>query len=219
MASAAKTTALDVLTELQSVPYGQGQGDLGPGGALNRTSSDEYIRCYVRNWSASVERDFVYEAVSQYQGGEKSRELAMQKGENFNLEELREKHRLGHQSDIIHRGVKAIPKVELKFDGKYFPVTASKDPKKDPEWIGIPQGVMDLYYGNYDRLHSLDKNEANKELELVRGRRRTDPCIRRNARGDNTNKFGYLEFKREVIEPSALAVDADHVFTEDFIEV
>lgn len=215
----AKQNALEALTDLLAVPWGQGPGEVGPGGAINRTSSDEYIRCYVRNWSAQLERDYVFEAISQYQGGEKSKELAMKKGDDFDLVSLREKHRLGQNADIIHHGVKAIPKVEMKFDGKYFTIPASKDPKKDPEWIGIPQGVMDLYYGNYDRIHGLDKNEANKELELVRGRRRYDPCIRKNARGENTNKFGYLEFRREIIEPSAMAVDADHVFTEDFIEV
>ena len=217
--TATKMTRAEVLEEIQAVPYGQAPGDLSPGGALNRTASDDYVRCFVRNWSANIERDFVFESVSQYQGGEKSRALAMAKGEDFNLQELRDAHRNGHNADIIHRGIKPVAAIDLKFDSKYFRVPASKDPKKDPEWVPIPQGVMDLYYGNADRLASSDKREANDELERVRSFRKYDPCIRRNARGENMNKFGFLEFKREIIEPSVVAVDTDSIFTDDYIEV
>lgn len=208
------------LQGIMDTPYGQASGDLAPGGAINRTAADDYVRCYVRNWSANIERTYVFEYVSQYRGGEKSKALANAKAEDFNLEALQIRHHNGQAADILERGVKStVVPASLEFDSKKFLVPPSKDGKKEPEWQSIPSGAMYIYFGDPDRLNSPDRVIANNERERIAAKFRYDPCIRKDARGENTNKYGFLEFKREIIEPSSLAVDADSIYAHDHIEV
>jgi hypothetical protein len=207
-----------VLADLASTPIGQAPGDPIPGMAYNRAPSDDYIRHYVRNWSGNEKRRYIKEYVSLFGGGEETAKEKKEKGEPFSIEELRAKISRGQDANILAEGVKAAP-VLLKGGGDQFLIEPSKDPKKDPPWVPITPSVYDLYYGNYDRLHGGDAREAARELESLALRRRVDPCIRVDKHGRHQNPFGFLEFKREVIEPKTMAVDAEQIFAGEYVEV
>jgi hypothetical protein len=217
-AKIANTSINAVLQDLVATPIGTLPGDPTPGLAYNRTAGDDYIRCFVRNWSNNKDRKYIKEYVSLYGGGEQTAREKREKGEPFNIEELRAKISRGHEANILADGLKPAPAL-LKFDGKQFLIEPSKNPKQEPPWVPIPAGLMDLYYGNYERLHGNDAREAAREIESVQLRRRVDPCVRLDKQGRPINPFGYLEFKREIIEPKSLAVDADEVFAGEYIEV
>jgi hypothetical protein len=207
-----------VLQDLAAVPIGQAPGDPTPGLAYNRSPGDDYVRCFVRNWSGNKDRRYIKEHISLFGGGEQTAKEKREKGEPFNVEEIRAKISRGQDANILTEGLKSAPAL-LTFDGKQFLIEPSKDPKKEPPWVPIPSGLMDLYYGNVERLHGNDAREASREMEAVQLRRRVDPCVRLDKQGRMVNPYGYLEFKREIIEPQKMAVDAEQVFAGEYIEV
>lgn len=206
-----------VLESLQQTPLGQAPGDPRPGLALNYSESSELIKCYVRNWSGNIKRKFIVDHISPYRGGERTAELMREKAQPFDVEKLRAQAARGTDASIKDYAIKPVA-VKLQFNQMLFLVDPSKDPKKDPEWVPIPQGVMDLYYGNWERLEGLDARERAREIERVQFRRQ-DVCIRKNKAGVNENEYGFLEFKREIMQPMQVAVDAEMVFTDDYVEV
>jgi len=206
-----------VLQSFNQKPFGTEAGDPTNGVVLNRSEASEYVKCFVRNWSGNRERKYIKEVISWRNGGQRAAAEAKKLGEDFDLKALRAEAYLGQDPSIIAEGI--LPRTAvLLFDNKRFEIHPSKDPKKDPEWTPIPQGVMDLYFGNPDRLMSEDNRERVAELEAVRARRK-DYCVRPGSRNQNTNPFGYLEFKREIILPQALAIDTDQVYADDYVEV
>lgn len=217
MAASQFATVNDVLKSFNSKPMGQEAGDPTSGVVLNRNEASEYVKCFVRNWSGTKERQYIKETISWRQGGQRAATEAKKLGEDFQLQNKRAEAYAGQDPSVIDTAV--VPRTAvLLFDNKRFEIPFSKDPKKEPEWLPIPQGVMDLYYGNPDRLESEDHRERTLEIESVRSRRK-DYCVRLNQRGENTNPFGYLEFKREIILPTALAIDTDQVYADDYVEV
>ena len=217
-AKIANTSMSAVLQDLVSTPLGSAPGDPTPELAYNRAPGDDLVRWFVRNWSGNQSRRYIKEYVSLFGGGEVTAKEKQAKGEPFSIEDLRSKIARGQDASIVADGTKAVPAI-LTGDSKKFLIEPSKDPKKEPPWIPITGTVFDLYYGNYDRIHGGDAREAAKELESLALRRRVDPVIRFDKKGRPTNPFGYLEFKREVMEPKTMAVDAEEVFAGEYIEV
>jgi hypothetical protein len=214
----AQMTSLNsVLESLSSRPFGQAPGDPVAGAAMNRNDEAEYTKCYARNWSNSRERRYITEAISWLRGGQKAEQLAKKTGEDFEMPYKRREAYAGQDPSVTAVEIKPVEAV-LQFDNSRFIIPPAKDAKKEPEWIAIPQGVMDLYYGNWERLNSPNARERAQEMEAVKGRRK-DYCVRLDARGQNTNEFGFLEFKREIIARENIAIDSDSVFPDNYVEV
>lgn len=211
---AALASVNQVLESLQANPFGADPSDPKAGLAMNQGS--EYVKCFVRNWSANRERRFITEHISWLKGGERAAKAAKLQGEDFELDKKRKEAYLGQNPSVTEVAIKPVSAI-LQFDSQQFIVPASDNAKKDPEWVPIPQGVFDLYYGNWERLNSTDAKERALEAEAVAIRRR-DVCLRMN-KGQNTNEFGFLEFKREIIPHQSIAIDSDMVFSDSYVEV
>jgi hypothetical protein len=217
-AKIANTSMSAVLQDLVSTPLGSAPGDPTPELAYNRAPSEDLIRYFVRNWSGNKNRRYIKEYVSLFGGGEQTAKEKKEKGEPFSIEELRAKISRGQDASIVADGTKAIPAI-LTGNSQKFLVEPTKNPKEDPPWVPITGTVYDLYYGNFERLHGGDPREAAREMESLALRRRVDPVMRVDKHGRPTNPFGFLEFKREVMEPKTMAVDAEEVFAGEYIEV
>ena len=88
---------------------------------------------------------------------------------------------------------------------------------------------MDLYYGNWKRLHEMSPKERSNELESVRARRR-DFVVRRpvnedfmkenkEVAADKDNDYAFLVFDRQVVKPTSVAIDLERVYAGRAMEV
>lgn len=200
----------DVMRSLQSSPLGTGDMEGGLQAPFN--APREHVVVKVRNLSALQKRRYVIEPISWLRGGEQYADEMQQKGKFVNLETLQK--RAAHGADVSPTEVAVKPvDVFLTFDNAhyYVPAVDDKTGEKAP-WVDVPDGVYDLYVGNFQRLN--DPRERAKELERVKSRRK-DYVVRA---GDK-NEYAFLEFSYEVIQPTAIAVDKERIYAGEVVEV
>lgn len=203
-----------VFESLEAEPLGTKVGE----GMFGRvvSGSKEYVKVRVRNLSATQSRKYLKEAISFLRGGERTAGENAAAGKHMELTELREAAKRGLDPSVYEEGIKPVDAM-LTFDNDRY-VIPSHDEKGNPApWTDVPEGCYDLYVGNYSRLNSADPRERSQELARASSRRR-DVCIR-DAKGRNENPFGFLEFEREVIRPTAIAIDDDQIYAENLVEV
>jgi hypothetical protein len=118
--------------------------------------------------------------------------------------------------EVVHP-VKAV----VKFNGQSFIIPPAANAGEEPEPVVIPDGAWDLYCGSYERMNGGDMRERADELMRLQSRfgSNRDPVIRLNAMGENENPFGYLEFIRTPVIPSASVIDANMLRAGDIAEV
>ena len=80
----------------------------------------------------------------------------------------------------------------------------------------MPEGVYDLYCGNYLRMHNGDERERADEISKLHSRVRDLRC---EGPEDMRNPDGVLEFIREEIAMDSGFAREDRVYADDLMEV
>lgn len=206
-----------IMESLRQTPLGGGDNEGGLQAPFN--APKKYVRVKVRNISAVQERNHIIESVSWLRGGEDHYEQLAAAGKGGGVVSIDALHRMaaaGRDASIVEYGMAPID-VVLTFDNGQYLVPHTGDGKigeagEPAPWVEVPDGIYDLYVGNHDRL--LDPRERAKELERVKSRRK-DFVVRQGEK----NKWAFLEFSYEVIEPIAVAVDSERIYNGEVVEV
>lgn len=218
--------AAQMFQQISATPYGKGQSDAAFSRPFNNT--DETVIVRVRNLSALRPRRVYTDHIGMWRGGEKYAYEQQQKGRQVNLDLLyAQAMRGGRDVNPTEDVISPIDAI-LTFDGKPYMVVAKDEKGKPAPWCDVPEGVLDLYFGNWKRLQ--DPRERAHELERVRARRR-DFCVRTlnvaiddlaksgEEAADRDNPFAFLVFDRKVVEPISVAVDMERVYAGKAMEV
>lgn len=203
------------MNSLRQSPLGTGDGEGSLQAPFN--ASKVIARVRVRNLSAIRKREHIIEPVSWLRGGEEHYDELAKAGKLPGTSSIESLHRMaahGREASITNYEIAPVD-VLVTFDSGQY-VIPHTDPKTGEEapWIEVPDGVYDLYVGNYQRLK--DPMERAKEIERVKNRRR-DLVVREGDK--DKNKWAFLEFSYEEIKPIAVAVDAERIYAGEVVEV
>lgn len=210
-----RSAKAQVAADLGMQPLGTGGGEPGQVAA---NATKDIVLVKVRNLSAVHARRCVIERVSFVRGGEQYEGDVRResKGRNvIDLNALRARAMFDDVSPTVEK-IEAI-NVALTFDSGLYLVPAyaeghEGDPEHAAPWVEVPDGVYDLYVGNFQRLN--DPRERSKEIERVKSRR-LDVVLRPGAK----NPWAFMEFQRQVVRPMPTAVDAERIYSGDLVEV
>lgn len=168
----------------------------------------------VKNYSARYPRKIVKTAVSWWRGADN----------------IPEKERNGATVEAIQREALNVDKTKyekkikpttalLMHDGKNYAVPPAASADEEPPAVIVPEGLYDLYCGNYARMNSADINERVDEANRLAMRRagKDSPVIQYDAEGNHVS--GFLEFIREEVRPQAAKLDAAKLRSGDIEEV
>ena len=217
---------------VNSSPYGQAPEDAAHRRPFNTT--DETIVVNVRNLSAIRPRRIIVDYISMFRGGERWAQEQLEQGRQVNLDMLYSQMAKFGDSPATRNVQPTVVKIEpidgfLTWDGMPYLVPSHDEHGKPAPWCKIPEGVMDLYYGNWKRLHEMSPKERSNELESVRARRR-DFVVRRpvnedfmkenkEVAADKDNDYAFLVFDRQVVKPTSVAIDMERVYAGRALEV
>jgi hypothetical protein len=97
-------------------------------------------------------------------------------------------------------------------------VDARSGEECDAPWIGIPEAVFYLYYGNWEMLNTGDDREYTGEIERLNARfgsGRANIYVRHDREGNEIdNPFAYIEFMREEIKTAPVSGDVRKLFAK-----
>ena len=197
-----------IFRSLSSTPLGQGDGEQ----KLLRPYNDgpRTVTTYARNWSALKKRRVVREAISWRRGGEKSVAKGGPLSNGTSIQQLREEARNGMDMNWYAEEVKETD-ARLLFDGRAWVIPARGQDGEPAPKTQIPEGLMDLYCGNYERMNSDDPLVRSEEIAKLRARVREIFCL---GPDDDEHPNGFIEFIREEIEFTARPASEDHVYAE-----
>lgn len=215
---------------VNSAPYGHAPEDQGHRRPYN--ASDETVIVNVRNLSALRPRKMEVDHISFFRGGEQWAAEQAEKGRVVNLDMLySQMAKFGDNARGVQPTIVKLAPIDalLAWDNQVWIVPALDDHGKPAPWCKVPEGVLDLYYGNWKRLHEMSPKERSTELEAVRSRRR-DFIVRRPQNedfmkahetevADKDNPFAFIVFDRQVVKPTAVAVDMERVYAGHAMEV
>ena len=215
---------------VNSAPYGQAAEDAAHRRPFNTV--DETIIVRARNLSGLRPRRVEIDHISFYRGGERWAAEQLEKGRQVNLDMLYAQiAKFGDSARNVQPTEMRVQPVDaiLFWDGGSYIIPSHDEHGKPAPWCEFPEGIMDLYYGNWKRLHEMTPKERTTELENVRARRR-DFIVRRPANADfmkesddsaadKDNDFAFIVFDRKVVTPMAVAVDMERVYSGRALEV
>lgn len=210
--------------------YGQAPEDQAHRRPFNTV--DETVIVRVRNLSGLRPRRIELDHISFYRGGEVWAQEQGEKGRQVNLDMLYAQiAKFGDTARNVQPTEMKLSPIDaiLSWNGGTYLVPSHDEHGKPAPWCEIPEGVMDLYYGNWKRLHELTARDRTGELESVRARRR-DFVIRRPIsadfmkeseaeKADKDNDYAFIVFDRKVVQPQAVAVDMERVYSGRAMEV
>ncbi len=215
---------------VNSVAYGQAAEDVAHRRPFNTV--DETIVVNVRNLSGLRPRRVEIDHISFFRGGERWAQEQLEKGRQVNLDMLYSQiakfgdgARNVQPTEMIVAPIDAI----LTWDGGAYTVPSHDEHGKAAPWCKIPEGVMDLYYGNWKRLHEMKTKDRSDELDAIRSRRR-DFIVRApvgpdfmkehaTEKADKNNDYAFIVFDRQVIKPMSVAIDMERVYAGKSMEV
>jgi len=208
-----------VMQSLSNVPLGFMDGESNINVPLNRGENTVLVR--VRNRSAELERNVYHDDhISGFRGGELYEEerSKSKSGGVFSLEKARrDAFMLGKEMTPFTKQIKPT-NIVLKFDNKSYLVPSHGPNGELAPWTPVPEGLYDLYVGNYSRMNSKDPRVKNDEIQLIqtrRGKGDRDFVIRPGVH----NAWAFLEFDYKVVEPTSIAVDALSVYADSLMEI
>ena len=210
--------------------YGQAPEDQAHRRPFNTV--DETIIVRVRNLSALRPRRVEIDHISFFRGGESWAQEQLDKGRQVNLDMLYSQvAKFGDQARNVQPTELKMAPIDaiLTWNSGSYIVPSHDEHGKAAPWCEIPEGVMDLYYGNWKRLHEMTPKDRATELENVRSRRR-DFIIRRpisadfmkesdSEKADKDNDWAFIVFDRKVVSPQSVAVDMERVYSGKSMEV
>lgn len=207
-------SASAILASLQNMPLGMGDQEANLQIPFN--ASKDLVVVRVRNLSATRKRKFYTSRISPFRGGDEYEDEMREKKKPINMDRLKRDAYQG--MDVSPTAYDVKPAMcTLTFDnGKYeIPAVDARTGDLAP-WTSVPEGIYDLYYGNYERLTNGTPKERSDEISQVQSRRAHDYVIRGS---DDNNQWAFLEFERVVTRPQAIAIDTKHAYGIDLVEV
>jgi hypothetical protein len=202
----------DQLQQLTQTPLGRADGEANLQVPFNAKPTSVIIS--VKNHSATVERKVLKAAVS-YMGG--TEQKAVRDHWEGMTSEAIQKEAARRDMNVYDHKVKPV-KAMLPFDGKNYIIPPGKTKEDEPPKVTVPEGMWDLYMGNWERMNG-SAQERNEELQRLATRfsGRENPAMQFDAQGNV--KSGYLEFIREEVRPEAYALDREALASSDIEEV
>jgi hypothetical protein len=185
----------------------------------NRGTENVLVR--VRNLSAVKSRRYFHEdRPSWLRGGEQLEKEIKKRYPTFDLSTARRDAFVGGGvtlENIVKEGIKPVDAV-VTFDNEKYKIPYKDEQGNNAPWIDVPEGVYDLYFGNFARLNSSDPRERSNEMEAVKNRRGN---LDKNVviRPGEANPWAFLEFERRVIKPETFAIDVEQVYADRLMEI
>lgn len=170
----------------------------------------------VRNLSASIKRRFVKEAISIRRGGDRAIKEGPYKGPEYkgtSVDMLRWRVAQGENMNWEIEDVKPTDWL-LRHNSQEWMIWYA-DPVTNVEapWITVNEGAWDLYMGNWERMHSTDAQERQREAQRLQGRGYFKYTVHED------NPYGFLEFRRRPIEAQQVLVDRKVIEGRSIMEV
>lgn len=216
---ASPSSAAMLMESIAQVPLGFGENEGQLNSPYNRGKENVLVR--VRNLSATRSRlMFDRDRPSWLRGGEQLEQKIKKRYPTFSLDVARRDAFVGagaSMDKITEEGVFPVD-VTLKFDDQLYRIPAKDEDGKDAPWVDVPEGVMDLYYGNWKRMNSDDPKERSEEIESIKRRRGNNDKNVVIRPGEN-NKWAFLEFERKLIKHETFAVDAARLYADRLVEI
>jgi hypothetical protein len=203
----------DVLQNLMQTPLGRADGEANLQVPFNQGPTTVVVR--VRNHSRTATRKLLKAAVS-YAGNSAYEPEVLEKYKGQSPESI-QKTAMTRDMNVYATGTKAV-KARLPFDGKDYIIPPAKSESEEPQAVIVPEGMWDLYMGNWNRMNGTQQ-EKTEELNRLASRfaGRENPAMKFDRNGNVQS--GYLEFIREEVRPSSMSLDADSLSASDIDEV
>lgn len=212
--------------DLKTNPLGRGQGD--PNLSLPFNASATRPRVYIVNNSATKERRIVKIAVSGRRGAREALQADPDLRKDFTPQGIYDEVNKGVDMNVYQDGVIKPVVLKVTFNGEKFfiyPAKTDKDGKivEKAEPHLVPEGVWDLYLGNYERMHSDDQFVVGEEATrlAVTWTQRRNPVygyVDEHGRYSTDNPFGFCEFVRVVEKEAPHKIDRDFISALDLVE-
>jgi hypothetical protein len=202
-----------VMQSLSTEPLGTVGAEAALQSPFNQKPTSVIVK--VKNWSAQIPRKVLKTPISFKRGAERLTEK--QKG-GMTTEAIQIAS-FTQDMSIYEDSIKPV-KAVLTWNGQAYMIPPSASKEEEPVAVTVPDGVWDLYLGNYDRMRDPDPNVRVQEATLLALRRggRTSPVIERDPHTGEISS-GFLEFIREEVRPQAVAVDKAALSAGDIEEV
>ena len=199
-----------IFGDLERTPLGLANGEANLQTPFNSTPVQTIVR--VRNLSATIPRRVVKTYVSDRRGGEK-----LAKSNNLSMTEI---HEMAKSQDMNEYKTVTKPiKTALTHDNRTFVIPPATSKDEEPPWVIVPEGMWDLYLGNYQRMHGTPQERSDEASRLAgRFQGRENPVLRRNA-ATGEPMSGYIEFTREDVMPEQHAIDSNELRVGEIVEV
>jgi hypothetical protein len=225
-----------IALDLQNNPLGSVQGEANLQSPFNAVQ--QAPRVYVVNHSATVKRRWVKVAVSGRRGAREALAADPSLRKDFTPQSIYDEVRGGQDMNVYVEGIKPVV-LKMEFNGRSFfisPAECEYEYDKDKNIVKVvrvikeaqlqlvPEGLWDLYLGNYARMRSTKQDERSHEHEriAVAWTQRYNPALIINDDGEKqtrNNPFGYVEFIRVIEREAPEEMNRDFVTAMELAEV
>ncbi len=218
--TAAVSIKQELLDDLSERPLGSAPGESNLQTPYN--ASPGLVLVSIKNHSATAVRRVIDKAVSERRGGGVRALDSDMKSAGYSVETIQREAAMRDMSsykDVVRPQVATI-----RFDGKLWYIPPAKHKDEDPEPVPVPEGVWDLYMGNYERMHSPDASVRLLETRYLNERwtGAHSAVMVFDADGNHdfeANPFGFLEFIREDRSFDRHAFDTQSLPASAIVEV
>jgi hypothetical protein len=200
-----------VLAEIAAQPIGSVAGDPRPGVAFNVLPAQAVY--FARNRSSELPRKVITQS---YSARQHIPEKLQQKYHMDGATIAQQIDRGLANYDETETAIEPVDKV-LMWDSKRYVIRCSREPGKPGEWQPIPEGLWDLYLGNYERMHHADAQVRKEEGDRLRGVMGGKNIV--FEEGERPNEWAYIEFRREEITSEPVATDREKIYQGVPIEI
>jgi hypothetical protein len=207
--------------DLKGTPMGMAPGD--PAFDMPMNHAAPTARVFLRNWSATQKRQYVKIGVSDRRGMSKAlldnKELQKTYG---NVAMMKESVREGVDLNVYDMKVQPVMFAPL-WDGRRWPVAPAPNPETQPTAVQVPEGMWDLFMGNWDRMHSPSPQiRAEEQVRLATSMLFKQSSILFVTVDQNQevrdNPFGFIEIIRLTEKMIPVAPDTEFLTALDLVE-
>lgn len=211
---------LAVWIDTKNHPVGTMNGDPNMGVASNYRIPP--ARIYVVNHTRTRPWSKLAVSASFRRGAEDvliyNRELA----KIYNVDTLTKRIEQGKSHNQYKKGIH-VGVFDMTLGKRHIAITPARDAESKPAVIEVPEGLWDIYLGNYERMRSEDPKVVSDERSrlAVRWRARHNPvfCYTDDeVTKDLGNEYGFLEFIRVPQRAMVDQVDKEYLAALDLIE-
>jgi len=225
---AARAAALQALMDAEARPFGTAPEDRKFQAPANYVPPP--ARIYMRNWSRTQSYKRIWIPVSFRRGAEEALTQDKKLAEIYNVDTLFK--RVADGFDMTRYKTEVHPVAfRFKVDNEVWTIPPAKDAQSEPPKVEVPEGAWDLFLGNYERMHAVDRHTGAPNAAVIgeektrlafSWRNRHNPVLKYTDDGESNdikNEFGFIEFIREPIRPMAEVQDKEYLTALELCEV